>query len=180
MLTGEQIVGAPGFFPTVWGWIKRWFDPGTTSKIFILSAAEVQPTLASFMDPASIPKQYGGELEWQWGDMPNLDEPASALLQGAQVQGEGDKKSLLKGPMLFKGDQIEVVGTENGKDRRNTIPVPQTQQQKPTSETNENADKPIESASDAESTPVPTENEKVAVNIDQVSAEEAQTTTAAA
>ncbi|KAJ5649614.1 uncharacterized protein N7484_003337 [Penicillium longicatenatum] len=174
------IVGAPGFFPTVWGWIKRWFDPGTTSKIFILSAAEVQPTLASFMDPASIPKQYGGELEWQWGDMPNLDEPASALLQGAQVQGEGDKKSLLKGPMLFKGDQIEVVGTENGKDRRNTIPVPQTQQQKPTSETNENADKPLESASDAESTPVPTQNEKVAVNIDQVSAEEAQTTTAAA
>ncbi|KAJ5786148.1 uncharacterized protein N7503_011360 [Penicillium pulvis] len=172
------IVGAPGFFPTVWGWIKRWFDPGTTSKIFILSAAEVQPTLTSFMDPASIPKQYGGELEWQWGDMPNLDEPASELLKGAQVQ-EGDKKSLLKGPMLFKGDQIEVLGTENGKDRRNTIPVP-TAQQKPMSEATEIADKPTESASDAESTPVPTENEKVAVNIDQVSAEEAQTTTAAA
>lgn len=130
------------------------------------------------MDPASIPKQYGGELEWQWGDMPNLDEPASELLKGAQVQ-EGDKKNLLKGPMLFKGDQIEVLGTENGKDRRNTIPVP-TLQQKPISEATEIADKPTESASDAESTPVPTENEKVAVNIDQVSAEEAQTTTAAA
>ena len=32
-----QIIGAPAFFPTVWGWIKRWFDPNTTSKIFILS-----------------------------------------------------------------------------------------------------------------------------------------------
>lgn len=179
ILTGEQIVGAPGFFPTVWGWIKRWFDPGTTSKIFILSAAEVQPTLTSFMDPASIPKQYGGELEWQWGDMPNLDESASELLKDVQVQ-EGDKKSLLKGPVLFKGDQIEVVGTENGKARRNTIPVPKTEQQKPISEATEPADKPTESASDADSTPVPTENEKVAVNIDQVAAEEAQTTTAAA
>lgn len=23
------IIGAPSFFPTVWGWIKRWFDPIT-------------------------------------------------------------------------------------------------------------------------------------------------------
>ena len=29
------IIGAPSFFPTVWGWIKRWFDPITVSKIFI-------------------------------------------------------------------------------------------------------------------------------------------------
>src|SRR5438034_8056022 len=29
----NQIIGAPSFFPTVWGWIKRWFDPVTTSKI---------------------------------------------------------------------------------------------------------------------------------------------------
>ncbi|KAJ5947662.1 hypothetical protein N7466_000677 [Penicillium verhagenii] len=166
------IVGAPGFFPTVWGWIKRWFDPGTTSKIFILSAAEVQPTLASFMDPASIPKQYGGELEWQWGDMPNLDEPASELLKGVQVE-EGNKTGLLKGPILFKGDEIEVLGTENGQERRNTIPV----SKQPTSE----ATKPTESASsDAELTPVPTDNEKAAVNVDQVTTEETQTTTTAA
>ncbi|KAJ5653282.1 hypothetical protein N7490_000285 [Penicillium lividum] len=170
------IVGAPSFFPTVWGWIKRWFDPGTTSKIFILSAAEVQPTLASFMDPSSIPKQYGGDLEWQWGDLPNLDEPSHELLKGVEVQ-EGGKPGLLKGPMRFKGDQIEVVGTENGKERRSNIPVPKTEQT-PASEANTKAAE--SSSSDAEFTPVPTENEKVAVNVDQVSTEETQTTTVAA
>lgn len=102
----------------------------TTSKIFILSAAEVKPTLTSFMDPSSFPKQYGGELDWQWGDMPNLDEPASELLQNLeQAPAEGKtKKEILKGPMLFKGDKVEVLGTENGKSRRVTIPVPQTEQ----------------------------------------------------
>ena len=113
---------APGFFPTVWGWIKRWFDPVTTSKIFILSAAEVTPTLTSFMELSSIPKQYGGELEWQWGEMPHLDEPAQELLKGLEQEpAEGQtRKPLMKGPVLFKGDVIEVLGTEDGKDRRAT------------------------------------------------------------
>ncbi|KAK3389257.1 CRAL-TRIO domain-containing protein [Podospora didyma] len=67
------IIGAPYFFSTVWGWIKRWFDPVTVSKIFILSAAEVKPTLEEFIDPKNIPKQYGGELEFLFHDRPNLD-----------------------------------------------------------------------------------------------------------
>ncbi|KAJ5191635.1 uncharacterized protein N7498_010620 [Penicillium cinerascens] len=170
------IIGAPGFFPTVWGWIKRWFDPGTTSKIFILSAAEVKPTLTSFMDPSSIPKQYGGELDWQWGDLPNLDEAAQEKLQGIeQPPAEGKtKKEMIKGPLLFKGDTIEVLGTENGTERRKTIPVPNTELSG-TDESNET----IDVASD----PAPTENEKMgidAVNVNQISGDEAQTTTAAA
>ena len=40
-LTVPQIVGAPGFFPTVWGWVKLCFDPITVSKIFILSPQKV-------------------------------------------------------------------------------------------------------------------------------------------
>ena len=67
------IIGAPYFFSTVWGWIKRWFDPITVSKIFILAPAEVGPTLQSFIDPRNIPRQYGGELDFGWGDQPNLD-----------------------------------------------------------------------------------------------------------
>ncbi|KAJ5146351.1 uncharacterized protein N7515_000915 [Penicillium bovifimosum] len=123
------IIGAPSFFPTVWGWIKRWFDPGTTSKIFILSAAEVGPTLTSFMEPTSIPKQYGGQLEWQWGDMPNLDEPSRELLSGLeQPLADGQtRKELLKGPVLFEGDHLSVLGTVDGKERRETIAVPKTQ-----------------------------------------------------
>ncbi|OJJ48400.1 hypothetical protein ASPZODRAFT_130424 [Penicilliopsis zonata CBS 506.65] len=120
------IIGAPSFFPTVWGWIKRWFDPVTTSKIFILSAAEVKPTLTSFMDPTSFPKQYGGELDWQWGDMPNLDEPARDLVSQivSTPEGEGSTHpTLIKGPVLFKGTEIEILGKVDGKSRKQTLPV---------------------------------------------------------
>ncbi|KAL2820468.1 CRAL-TRIO domain-containing protein [Aspergillus cavernicola] len=122
------IIGAPAFFPTVWGWIKRWFDPGTTSKIFILSASEVQPTLTSFMEPSSIPTQYGGELDWQWGDMPALDESAREVigaLETAPAEGQ-TKPSFVKGPVLFKGDRVEIIGKENGKSRESSVPVPQS------------------------------------------------------
>ena len=74
-----------GFFPTVWGWIKRWFRPRhhleDLHSVRRRGAAHSDPP---FMEPSSIPKQYGGELEWQWGDMPNLDEPAKEKLQGIE------------------------------------------------------------------------------------------------
>ncbi|KAJ5317880.1 hypothetical protein N7508_002388 [Penicillium antarcticum] len=174
------IIGAPSFFPTVWSWIKRWFDPGTTSKIFILSAAEVQPTLTSFMEPSSIPKQYGGELDWTWGEMPNLDEPARDLLKGLeQDQVEGEKrKDILKGPILFEGDHLKVLGTVDGKDRRETIPVPKSHlssEQAPAKSTDSEA-----KADDA--TEAKAEDEKavdnVAVKVNQLSVDETQTAAA--
>ncbi|KAJ5573705.1 uncharacterized protein N7459_008132 [Penicillium hispanicum] len=177
------IIGAPAFFPTVWGWIKRWFDPVTTSKIFILSAAEVKPTLTSFMDPTSFPKQYGGELDWQWGDMPNLDEPAREKLQNLeQPPTEGQtKKGILKGPMLFKNDNVEVLGTEDGKSRRMTVPVPQTEPQQPSeTEKHDVATEPANGDAEPKSQPA-ADSEKIGIDnvaIDQVLNEE--TTPAAA
>ncbi|KAF7869957.1 hypothetical protein EAF04_004741 [Stromatinia cepivora] len=73
------IIGAPSFFPTVWGWIKKWFDPITTSKIFIISHNDVKSTLESFIEPRNIPKKYGGELEFEFGDMPTLDPALEAV-----------------------------------------------------------------------------------------------------
>ncbi|KAJ4294929.1 hypothetical protein N0V88_005168 [Collariella sp. IMI 366227] len=67
------IIGAPYFFSTVWGWIKRWFDPITVSKIFILSASEVKSTLEEFIEPRNIPKLYGGELDFEFFARPNVD-----------------------------------------------------------------------------------------------------------
>lgn len=78
-LACRQIIGAPAFFSTVWGWIKRWFDPVTVSKIFILSSAEVLPTLTAFIDPENIPMQYGGKLEFSWCDPPRLDPKIRSL-----------------------------------------------------------------------------------------------------
>jgi hypothetical protein len=184
------IIGAPAFFPTVWGWIKRWFDPVTTSKIFILSAAEVKPTLTSFMDPSSIPKQYGGELDWQWGDMPNLDEPARELIGALEIPpAEGETKpSFTKGPVLFKGDHVEILGKVDGKSRQRTVPVPmpsKDQENQNTPDTELEAKLAATSlepaASSAEQSDVQSENEKVALeNIaaDKVANGNAQTVSA--
>lgn len=130
----RQIIGAPSFFPTVWNWVKRWFDPVTTSKIFILSASEVKPTLMSFMDPSSFPKRYGGELDWKWGDMPNMDEPTRAVacaLERIGEKGDGDEKNdsgeggFVKGPVAWYGDHVDIYGSIEGESRRRTIAVEQ-------------------------------------------------------
>jgi hypothetical protein len=115
------------FFSTVWGWIKRWFDPITVSKIFILSHHEVKPVLTSFIDPANIPTQYGGELDFKWGDMPNLDP----VIRGA-VAWENGFDEFPKGPVYWRpidgGARLEcvAVGSVEQKERLvrvATIPV---------------------------------------------------------
>jgi hypothetical protein len=91
------------------------------------------------MDPSSIPKQYGGELDWQWGDMPNLDEPAREIvgaLETAPTEGQ-TKPSFIKGPVLFKGDHVEIIGKENGKSRQTNIPVPKSKIAQPASQPSE-------------------------------------------
>ncbi|KAG9247686.1 CRAL-TRIO domain-containing protein [Calycina marina] len=90
------IIGAPSFFPTVWGWIKKWFDPITTSKIFILSSHDMKATLESFIDPINIPIKYGGSLPFKFGQMPTLDPALSKLLEW-----EGGNKEFPKGPMYW-------------------------------------------------------------------------------
>ncbi|KAH8911536.1 CRAL/TRIO domain-containing protein [Coniochaeta sp. PMI_546] len=102
------IIGAPMFFSTVWGWIKRWFDPITVSKIFILGSHEVKSTLESFVDLKNIPKQYGGELEFNWGEMPNLDP-----IIHETVTWENGHTAFPKGPMYWRpigdGETLECV-----------------------------------------------------------------------
>ncbi|OAA66861.1 cellular retinaldehyde-binding/triple function protein [Niveomyces insectorum RCEF 264] len=102
------IIGAPMFFSTVWGWIKRWFDPVTVSKIFILSHSEVLPTLLSFVDIEHIPRSYGGELDFAWGEMPNLDPRIDERLTWANGH-----TSFPVGPLYWRpidgGDRLECV-----------------------------------------------------------------------
>ncbi|KAJ7494218.1 CRAL-TRIO domain-containing protein [Mycena galericulata] len=114
------ILGAPSFFPTVWGWIKRWFDPVTTSKIFILSAADMQPTLTQFVRPADLPKKYGGELVWEYGMPPSVD---SEIAQAVRGLGEG---GWVRGPVRWVdksegGAQVVARGTVKGKERNEVV-----------------------------------------------------------
>ncbi|KAL8377730.1 hypothetical protein RB595_008427 [Gaeumannomyces hyphopodioides] len=115
------VIGAPFFFSTVWGWIKRWFDPNTVSKIFILTPAEVLPVLSSFIDPKDIPKQYGGELEFGWCDAPNLDPAIRAA-----ASWEPGHDNFPKGPVYWKAlddDRLECVAVGSVKQQERRVRV---------------------------------------------------------
>ncbi|KAI1496936.1 CRAL-TRIO domain-containing protein [Biscogniauxia marginata] len=116
------IIGAPIFFSTVWGWIKRWFDPVTVSKIFILGEHDVLPVLTQFMDKKNIPKLYGGELEWDFFDAPAWDDEIKRI-----CQWENGYKIFPAGPMYWKpiddGRQLEclAVGSKGQTERRERV-----------------------------------------------------------
>lgn len=142
-LCSSQIIGAPAFFSTVWGWVKRWFDPVTVSKIFILSQSEVLPTLTAFIDPENIPKQYGGKLEFKWCDMPNLDPKIRTLASWEEGHTE-----FPKGPVYWVpvdgGKRLECLarGSVDKKERSEkvcSIPVafPEEETKKQVTETEE-------------------------------------------
>jgi hypothetical protein len=131
------IIGAPSFFPTVWSWIKRWFDPITVSKIFILGAADMKPTLEKYIDIENIPVKYGGKLEYEWGMMPILEPAISDALQwqqdGPLLKGQ---RTIPTGPIKWRstsspthlsasdaasgGLSMVTAGTENGT-KRDTV-----------------------------------------------------------
>ncbi|KAL6703464.1 hypothetical protein ACN47E_009638 [Coniothyrium glycines] len=126
------VVGAPGFFPTVWGWVKRWFDPITVSKIFILSPANVYTTLSQYIDHDNIPKKYGGGLDFECGSMPNLEPAIDSQLKWENPSIHNGRKTFPIGPMKWEeGEDGEMqawgVGSENGVQRRQlvfTVPKP--------------------------------------------------------
>ncbi|KAF1956717.1 CRAL/TRIO domain-containing protein [Byssothecium circinans] len=120
------VIGAPAFFPTVWGWIKRWFDPITVSKIFILSPANVYPTLSQYIDPENIPKKYGGKLDFAWGDMPNLEPEIEAAIKWESPAIQKGKNTFPIGPIEWENGEngalkAVAVGQEKGVPRRRTI-----------------------------------------------------------
>ena len=119
------MLGAPVFFPTVWGWIKRWFDPITTSKIFVLSSTQVLPTLRQFIEIENIPAKYGGQLKFECGDDPNLDPDLREYLEF--TAGPGSEKDFLTSPVrwLEAGEDGQMqavgVGTRDGKQRQEKL-----------------------------------------------------------
>ncbi|KAK4224065.1 SEC14 cytosolic factor [Podospora fimiseda] len=116
------VIGAPYFFSTVWGWIKRWFDPLTVSKIFILSPSEVKSELEKFIEPQNIPKAYGGQLDFDFADRPNLDPN---ILRA--VKWENGHTSFPEGPVRWRpiegGKRLECValGYKNGVKREERV-----------------------------------------------------------
>ncbi|KAJ7202841.1 CRAL/TRIO domain-containing protein [Mycena pura] len=83
-LSTIAIVNAPSFFPTIWGWIKGWFDPGTRNKIHILGKNPSE-TLLKLVDAQNLPRLYGGTLEWDFSCEPNLDDATKNVVGGEEM-----------------------------------------------------------------------------------------------
>lgn len=122
------ILGAPSFFPTVWSWIKRWFDPITVSKIFILTPANTYKTLSEYIEPQNIPKKYGGELEWEWGHLPNIDPEISSTLDWKKPgSSESGSTAFPVGPIRWRtsadGHRMSAIalGSVSGRQREEEI-----------------------------------------------------------
>lgn len=64
----------------------------------------MQKTLTTFIDPANIPKNYGGELDFKFGDMP-VPDPAWKDF----VQWEGDFTNFPGGPLYWIRDNEDKM-----------------------------------------------------------------------
>ncbi|KAE8141841.1 CRAL-TRIO domain-containing protein [Aspergillus pseudotamarii] len=112
------VIGAPAFFKSIWDVISQWFDPVTRSKIFLLSSSEANAVLRQYIDPANLPVKYGGILKWEWQDLPNLDVHARRLVDNLYEKTD-QGEIFAKGPVIFENGCIKLLGTINGKPRRN-------------------------------------------------------------
>jgi hypothetical protein len=100
-LSATIVVNAPGYFPTIWGWVKGWFDKGTRDKVHVLGKdKDALKALHTLIDPKDLPKVYGGELDWKFEDDPALDDAAKEALSG----------SFPRGPCWWKGGKLIMPG----------------------------------------------------------------------
>ena len=92
------------------------FDPNTRSKIALLPADKnlAFRKLSEFIEPINIPKVYGGELDWDFGDFPAV-EPEITKALGM------DLKDWPRGPAKVVGDELIAVGKTEDGIQRNTV-----------------------------------------------------------
>lgn len=96
------------------------------SKIFILSNQDMKSTLEKYIDPANIPKKYGGQLDYAFGDMPIIEPAIEKTLQWEHPASGKGGRTIPTGPIKWEdvgGGKVcaVAVGSENGKPRRQVI-----------------------------------------------------------
>jgi len=73
-------------------------------KIFILAPHETLDVLTKYIDPANIPKEYGGSLDWGFG----APEPSP----GPEEQAVLGVERIVRGPQRFSSEKgYELLGT---------------------------------------------------------------------
>ena len=110
----------------MWGWIKKWFDPITVSKIFILSASTLTSTLEEYIDSENIPKKYGGKLDYEYGMLPVLEPAIDNVLQWENPEIQHGQKTIPSGPIKWEktpdgGLSAVAVGREKGVPRSRAV-----------------------------------------------------------
>jgi len=84
----------------------------------VLQANEVTEVLLRFVERGDLPRRFGGELEWEMGMAPVLDEEARAVV-GKLAEG------WVEGPIRYvsrpEGDVLMAVGSVDGKVRREVL-----------------------------------------------------------
>jgi len=96
------------------------------SKIFILDKANMKKTLQEYIDPENIPTQYGGKLDYKFGDLPNLDPVIQKTLTWSAPAKDKGRDTFPTGPIKWQkyenGDFAAIaVGSSHGKARDTKI-----------------------------------------------------------
>lgn len=121
----QLLVSVPRKF-TAYNSIELILSIKSVQKISILSSTNTLAQLQEYIDIDNIPKKYGGNLEWSFGDMPFLEpEIANSLRWKEDVQEHGHR-TLPIGPIKWQydsdGDLVAVqTGTQNGAPRNRTL-----------------------------------------------------------
>ncbi|KAF3932583.1 Patellin-3 [Dactylellina cionopaga] len=111
------VIGAPSGFMKIWDWAKGWFDANTASKIYFLTPENTASILEEHIDADNIPKKYGGNLDWNFGDAPNLDSELRELLVAADSHDIPFTPGSIRWIPREGKSQVHVLGTEDGKRR---------------------------------------------------------------
>ena len=106
----------------MWGWVKNWVDPVTVAKLQLVAPADVLPTLTSLIDIANIPGRYGGELTFEPGMTPMLDDKIRERLSWAQSSDEVLPIGPIQWEVNSDGSKTAVaVGIIDGEERRDVV-----------------------------------------------------------
>ena len=107
------MINSPRGFSTVWAVIKRFLDPVTVEKIFILGK-DYQPHLLALIPKENLPKRFGGECECPGGcELSDAgpwqeEEWARGLMssQTCTTKAESEVSILQQGQQQLQGDGV--------------------------------------------------------------------------
>ena len=92
------------------------FDPATIAKITILPPDKTQAfrKITEAIEADNVPKAYGGNLAWDFGDRPTLD-PAIAQSFGISLD------AWPIGPARIEGEELLETGKQADGSARHTV-----------------------------------------------------------